>query len=402
MIEAIEQLLAETAGLNVEALGRAALNRVVTAHMVSHAIPDPTGYIALLRGSKDELNSLVEDLTVRETWFFRDRGPFEFLEQYALGRETLRVLSAPCATGEEAYSIAITLLRAGLSPSRFQVDACDISQRALEFASRGIYGASSFRDPWPDDRNRWFEPANGGFALRPEVAGLVQFHRDDLLHPVFVTAQPPYDVVFCRNLLIYLRPEAQRTLIERIGCLIPEDGIVVTGHAEVATVLRHGFEAVPYRRSFACRRRQPESAPPTVRKAVQRPLVTPPRRAPVVRTPECRPAPDRGDLLKRARRLADEGALEDAWGHCKELLAQGPDTEIYYLAGLICAARDRLVAAEEYFRRALYLDPAHYESLIQMSLLCERQGEPARSRLFRTRASKLATSRPEVIDGRRP
>ncbi len=114
-----------------------------------------------------------------------------------------------------------------------------------------------------------------------------------------------------------------------------------------------------------------------------------------------RPAADRAKLLDRARRLADEAAFDDAWSLCEELAADGPDVEIYYLKGLISAARDRLPSAEDCFRRALYLDPTHYESLVQMSLLCERLGEPARAGLFRDRAARLA-SRKDGIDARKP
>jgi chemotaxis protein methyltransferase WspC len=105
--------------------------------------------------------------------------------------------------------------------------------------------------------------------------------------------------------------------------------------------------------------------------------------------------------LERARQLADQGAFKDAWSLCEALLAQRSDPDAYCLEGVISAARDQLDLAEECFRKSLYLDPAHYVSLVQMSLLCRRQGETARARLFRDRAAKLAAGRPEVIDAQR-
>ena len=401
MKEGIEQLLAERAGLEIEVLGRHALDRAVAARMASCAISEPGAYVRLLQGSKQEMDHLVEELVVLETWFFRDRGPFDFLQEYARGRQGLRVLSAGCATGEEAYSIAIALLEAGLPAGSFQIDACDISQHALRVAARGIYGASSFREDWHDHRRRWFEPVAGGFALRPEVARLVQFHHEDLLHPVFLASQAAYHVVFCRNLLIYLRREAQESLIHLIGRLVLPDGIVITGHAEVSILLRHGYEPVGQPRCFACRMSAPAVIPERVQEAASG-AVAAPRPAFPAPPPAPRQKEERGELLERARQLADQGAFEDAWGLCEEALAQGSSAGAYYLQGVISAARDRLDLAQERFRRALYLDPVHYLSLIQMSLLSERQGELARAKLFRERAAKLAVPQPEAIDAPRP
>ena len=400
MIEAIQQLLAEQAGLDIEVLGPHALERALAARMASCSISEPGAYLRLLYGSKGELNNLVEELAVLETWFFRDAGPFDFLQEYAKGRHGVRALSAACATGEEAYSIAIALLEAGLYPGSCCVDACDISQRALQAASRAVYPAASFREEWHDHRNRWFEPVADGFALRPEVTRLVRFHRDDLLHPIFLAAQPPYDVVFCRNVLIYFRPEAQDSVIRLIGRLVAQDGIVITGHAEVNILLRHGYAAAGEPRCFACRKITPTTTPEPVQTAPRSAVVEAPAPTSAASCPAPEPLTERGQLLLRARQLADEGAFEDAWSSCEGVLAQRSDPDAYYLEGVISAARSQLDVAEECFRKALYLDPGHYLSLVQMSLLCQRQGETARSKLFRDRAAKLAKPA-EVIDAQR-
>ncbi len=401
MTEEIKQLLFHQAGVDLDSLGSVALSRATADRMLSHGISEPAAYVQLLRTSKDELHHLVEELAVCETWFFRDRGPFEFLELFARNRQGLRVLSAPCSTGEEAYSIAMTLLGAGLPADRFHVDACDLSRRALDVAARAVYRASSFREDWRNLRERWFHPVSDGFALRPEVTALGHFHRDDLLNPVFLSVQPLYDVVFCRNLLIYLQPEAQRALIQRLGTLVRQDGIVVTGHAEVALLLRYSYEAVSYRHCFACYKKMPLNHPtPAPQGARESAALAVPRRRIVAVRPGTPPGADRDTLLRQARRFADGASYENALSVCRDLLAREPDAEAYYLQGVISMARDRLASAEESFRKALYLNPAHYESLIQMSLLYDRRGEPAQARLFRVRAASLANGQKETLNAR--
>lgn len=401
MTDAIEQLLGERTGLNLEVLGPRALDRAVTARMAACAICEPTAYARLLQGSRRELANLVDELTILETWFFRDCGPFEFVQQYAKNHPGLRVLSAGCSTGEEPYSIAMALLEAGAPAGSFGVDACDNSQRALQLACRAVYGPSSFREDWDDYRQRWFQPMASGFALRPEIRHLVEFHQEDLLHPVFLSAHVPYHVVFCRNLMIYFRPEAQDSLLDLVARLLRQDGIMITGHAEVGILLRHGYQPAGYPNSFACRKDVPAAMPTPIRDVTRRAVPQSADPAPVPMPEELPPALERDQLLNTARQLADQGAFEGAWSLCKKLLTQGADADTYYLEGIINAARDRLDRAEESFRRALYIDPAHYESLVQMSLLCERQGEPARAALFRNRAVRVACHRPEALDVQR-
>jgi chemotaxis protein methyltransferase WspC len=401
MMDEIEQLLSERAGLNLEVLGSHALKRAVATRMSACAVSDTAAYARLLHASPRELDQLVDELAVLETWFFRDSGAFDFLQAHAKGCPGLRILSAGCATGEEPYSIAMALLDAGLLAGSFCVDACDLSQRAIEVASRAVYGLSSFRESWHNFRDRWFTPVADGFALRPEVARLVTFHREDLLHPVYLVTQHPYHLVFCRNLLIYLRPQAQDLLIGLLGRLLRSDGIVVTGHAETGILLRHGYQPVGQPECFACRKHTTAAVtelPPIMARRETVPIARPAVAAPPIKL---EPVPDRSELLKKARQLADQGSFDAAWSLCETLLDQGSDADVYYLEGIIRAAQNRLDGARECFRKALYLDPAHYESLIQMSLLCERQGDPVQAVRFRDRAARLATCRPEMIDAQR-
>ena len=127
---------------------------------------------------------------VPESWFFRDRRPFEWLREYVRTawlnnpeRPPLRVLSLPCAGGEEPYSIAMTLRDVGLPSARFQIDAVDVSDRRLAIASRGVYSSNAFRGPDLGFRGRHFREHPLGHELDPTVRATVRFLQASVLDP---------------------------------------------------------------------------------------------------------------------------------------------------------------------------------------------------------------------------
>ena len=147
----IAELLEQTIGLNISSIGDSSFQRVLSIRMRALGIGDAKAYYDKLTVSFGELRKLVEEVTVPETWFFRDQEPFIFLTEHILdsekshARSTYRILSLPCSTGEEPYSIAMTLLEAGLNPLNFFIDAVDVSERVLTKARKGVYGRNSFR-----------------------------------------------------------------------------------------------------------------------------------------------------------------------------------------------------------------------------------------------------------------
>ena len=381
----VRNLVAEATGIGLQLLDEARLARTLDAAMARRGYAAREAYVAALLGSADELQNLIEELAIPETWFFRDRGPFEHLKEWARNApgSFLRVLSAPCSTGEEPYSIAMSLLEAGLSPNRFSIDAVDISQRALQAGARAIYRKSSFREHVEGYRH-YFTEAEEGFVLSPQVARLVRFRRDNLINPSLVLGQGPYQVVFCRNLLIYLLDEARRMPLDSVGQLLAPDGLLVVGAAELPAFVQSGYSAVPRPYSFACRK-GPADVPPPPRVSWPVPREIAPPFVDSVSGPRGEPS------LDAAWQLANTGALKQAAEVCDRLLVREPARpEHYYLKGLLSEALGQLDAAEDLFRKALYLDPDHYHALLQMSTLCQRRGERSRSELFRTRARRVA------------
>ena len=150
---AVVALLRQTIGLNPHAIGVEAMARAVSQRMARCGVPDVQTYLAWLQTSAPEVQALIEEVVVPETWFFRDQMPFTYLGQYVMAewlptsqRAVLRVLSLACATGEKPYSIAMALLNTGLAAQHMRIEAVDISQRALVWAQHAVYGDQAFRE----------------------------------------------------------------------------------------------------------------------------------------------------------------------------------------------------------------------------------------------------------------
>jgi chemotaxis protein methyltransferase WspC len=379
----IERLVRQTIGFDVESIGRGAFE--MTVRSARSCAGDCNACVGELRESPDALETLIEQMVVPETWFFRDREPFvllvEAMRQRRRDGRALRILSVPCSTGEEPYSIAMALVDSGFEPGSFAIDAVDISRHALAAARRAQYGPSSFRG---ERRDRHFTAGCGGFQVDERVTQAVKLHHGNVCHPGFLAAEKPYDAIFCRNLLIYLVPEARRIVLGHLERLLSPEGILFTGHAEMGVFLEAGYTSVPHPGSFACQRGR--------RRVANKPERRPAR--PVKRAHVRTPAGE--DLLGRARALADRGELEQASELCNRILrCDRASAEAHYLKGLIEHACGRVDQAEEWLRKALYLEPGHYEALIQMSVLADSRGDTERSSLFMERARRAGAKREE-------
>ena len=167
-----EDRLRETIGLDAASVGPSLIQRTVRHRMRSLGLKRLEDYQQFLEHSRTEWHELVESVVVTETWFFRDPEPIaafvrlvreEWLPAHAAA--PLRLLSVPCSSGEDPFSVVMALLGAGVPAERFQIDAVDISARALARAARGVYGRNSFRGKDLAFRERYFRPSAEGFVL---------------------------------------------------------------------------------------------------------------------------------------------------------------------------------------------------------------------------------------------
>ena len=414
-LRGFERLLKQAIGLDVASIGSSAVERAVRARQQACGLAALEAYWNRVHEDEEELQQLIDAVVVPETWFFRDPGAFtaltgvtvlEWLRTHPHG--TFRVLSVPCATGEEPYSLAMALLDAGLPPQRFQIEAFDVSERALQAARRGVYGRRSFRGNDLAFRQRYFTDTAGGYAIAAEVRNAVRFHQHNLLRPSPADEPGRYDAIFCRNLLIYFDRPTQDEAIGVLASLLTADGMLFVGPSETGVMLAHGFRSAQLPMAFAFRRaarqpHQPPAAPPRPRQLPPWPRLAPsgsrsPQLPTVTAAPVSpRPAPTgRGvaaataGALDAAQRLADEGRFAEAAKRCEEFLRnQGPSSQAYYLLGLVRDAEGDPRGAETSYRKALYLDPGHAGALAHLALLMDTKGRAADAELLRKRVKRV-------------
>ncbi len=381
-------------------------------------LDDLVEYERRLSQSELELQELIEEVVVPESWFFRDERPFHWLREYVrkrwlrdLLRPPLRALSLPCAGGEEPYSIALTLLDLGLPARRFRIDAVDVSLGRLAIARRAVYSANAFRGPDLSYRARSFREHPQGYELDLNVRATVQFIQASVLDPRLLEGTAPYDVLFCRNLLIYLGASARACVLAAIDRLLAPDGVLFIGHADRFdwAGAEPKFTPVGDPGCFAYQRKARGSAGVVVSVDQARPQLAPPPpmssmiASSSVRDDSARVVDDKPlrvdqplSLLDRAAELANIGRFDEAIAACERHLQQkGPSASAYYLLGMIRQAAGDRPRAEDCFKKAVYLDPRHDEALLALALLAERRGDHVAAAGFRRRAERIATTTAE-------
>lgn len=254
-LRAFRHLVEERAGLSVAAEREGDLVAAVRAGICETNSADAKAYFSRLDGGVDRAN-LLRDLAARmlpqETYFLRDRSQLELLRREVLAplRQTLRpgqavrLWSAGCSSGEEAWSLAFLaqeeLGSVGIS---FEVIGTDLQPESLIRATTGIYREWSFRGVSAVDRERWFEPKAEGWAVRPEFRSRVQFFCHDIQNPIAESwAQPGFDLILCRNVFIYYQPSVVRATMERLAATLRSDGALVVGHNEAGGYLPAGMQ----------------------------------------------------------------------------------------------------------------------------------------------------------------
>ncbi len=408
-----------------------------------------------------EINALARELTVGETYFFRNIEQFRALAEVALPERmsaertsrTLRLLSAACASGEEPYSMAIVARETVADPSwDVVIRAVDLNPAALEKAQHARYSPWALRETPPETQRRWFQADGRELVLEEALRADVKFEAANLASDDAGLWQPAtYDVVFCRNVLMYFSAEQMRAVIARIAYALAPGGFLFLGHAETLRGvsdefhLRHTHGTFYYERKAQTRPSHPRptqalprldevSAPVAapsdawfhaISRATERVAALVPAEhadgAAATPIPRAWDVTQALDLLRRERfaealdhvrdgaqtavrdptvllleatLLTHSGQVTAAEAACRRLLASDElDAGAHYVLGLCREQAADLEGAGEHYRVAAYLDPEFAMPRLHLGLLARRSGD--RSTARRELAQALALLRRE-------
>ncbi len=227
----------------------------VRAHLAEKKLASGSELLGLIRRSSIEYEALLEELLTQETSFFRYPAVFEALDKRILPEveerkfwenpRTLRIWSAGCSTGEEPYSIAITVLDALKFAEAWEVEilATDVSRRALRQAERGTYLKRTVEGLSPAQLENCFTAAKQGFQLRPRVRRMISFAQMNLAESVYVGK---FDCIFCMNVLMYFSEDRRLAILRRFYDALEPGGYFLLGHAETLSNVAVKFEPVVF------------------------------------------------------------------------------------------------------------------------------------------------------------
>ncbi|MGH7719194.1 MAG: CheR family methyltransferase [Gemmatimonadaceae bacterium] len=359
-VEQVARLVRDRTGLVFPPNRRETAESGIRRSMQRLGLAEPARYAEALREGGAVLDDLVAELTVGETYFFREPGQLEFVRREVLpvlaargaGRQAIRAWSAGCASGEEPYSLAIILVEDGLA-GRARLLGTEISRPRLAAARRGQYGRWSLRG-MPDEKiERYFERVGKRFSLDPAIRRMVEFRYLNLaedLYPAASTGIWGMDLILCRNVLIYFDRDTVQRVARRLLDSLSEGGWLLLGASDPMLTDLVPCEVVTTGAGLAYRRpsrRMPAAgsveppAPAAPNELDARPLETPletPFEPPSVRLPESRaprstpvaPASDAAasgssDALERTATFYARREYESAVGAAQEAVARDPD-----------------------------------------------------------------------------
>lgn len=417
------ELIAQRLGLDVDESKLGNLAKLLASHCKDNC----SGYLGQLpHAPMDQLAKLAVELTVTETYFYRHIDQISAFVEVALraclqasnGSRPVRILSAGCASGDEAYSLAIAAReRAGVAPGMVAIDAIDINPLMLAKAARGHYTTWSLREFPAELKQRWFKPDGDGFTLSDSIRAMVHFWHRNLADsdPAFWHPDA-YDIVFCRNVLMYFTPAHMEAAVARIATALTPGGYLFLGHAETLRGVSNDFHLCHTHATFYYQRKTDnEPAPP------QPWVAAPPSRrvsalddtawvdaieqaarridvlagaAPAASSQTrydhtlaqlggmaAGPAGDTEALLLDAVTLSQSGALAEARSACQRLLALDElNAGAHYVLGLCCESAHDVGGALGHYQSACYLDPGFAMPRVHAGLLARRQGDAAAAR----------------------
>jgi chemotaxis protein methyltransferase CheR len=249
----IRMLIEERTGICFDESRERFFSTRVREHLRAKELERGTDLLRTIRKSNVEYEALLERLLTQETSFFRYPSVYEAFEKRVLPElhvkkfwknpRTLRIWSAGCSTGEEPYSIAITIADSLTFADSWNVEilATDVGRLALKHAERGVYSGRSIASVAEKQLAAHFSPVSGGQAVKPRLKKMISFAQMNLASAVYVGRM---DMIFCMNVLIYFSEERRRSLVQRFYDTLEPGGYLFLGHSESISKMPVKFQAI--------------------------------------------------------------------------------------------------------------------------------------------------------------
>jgi chemotaxis protein methyltransferase CheR len=394
----IDELIRERTGIVAGHHQNDVERRVIGRAMQRAGVSDEAVFLALLQRDSKTFDELIADLTVPETYFFRDPPHYELLRREVLPaivhqrgpQDAIEVWSAGCASGEEPYSLAM-LLEQELLGDRAHVLGSDVSVRVLARARRGVYSAWSLRATNEEQVKRYFEQTGREYRLTTRIRKQVRFVQHSLSTDVYPrpNSRPSgFDLILCRNVLIYFDPAATEQVGQKLARALKDDGWLMLGPSDPVLEIEEWCDrvATPCGLLYRRRRQAPASLP---QPRHWKPRVQPPHSAPRVlacseppaprtEVPSRAPAPaaPAADPMLAVRQLNEEYGAAVAAAGCSDLLAQHPlHAALHLVHATLLHDLGKLDEAEDALRKALYLDRTLLVAQMLAATLAEQRAD---------------------------
>ena len=402
-ISRLAEIVSRTIGFDPERIG---LNSIIRAAHEAQAYSKASTIEALEDQLIDDPKCrqlFTESIVVPESWLFREPKVFQHINTLLCQRlqkqSRVMMLSAPCANGEEACSIALSLLESGHSQNQFHIIATDISRHAVKQARSGLFSENAFRTIDETLKNKWFSLTPKGWQVDPAIQETIEFLDRNLLDPSIANeliqkARGRFDLICCRNLLVYFTKPARKNLIQILARLLKPDGELVIGAAETVILPTCDWEPTG---PLTFRLRKQAIEPPLVQQeSIQdnthkSPIQTKVESSqlghanPIIPSDNATTSPE---IIREVEALANAGDIENAIRICQESLQiKGTQTDLLYILAILHQTAGDFETSEKLLEKAVYLEPRHEGALLSLALIAKRRGDTTAERRYRRSAS---------------
>jgi chemotaxis protein methyltransferase WspC len=388
-------VLEEEIGLDPESVGYKYIEKSINNTILKLGQIDEKEFYKEIIINKKSLEIFIEEIVVSETWFLRNRKSFNnlkiYLNQYDVVNEKLKILSAPCSTGEEIYSIIFMLFESGISSANCNLAAWDINHLNLNKAKKAMYKKLSLKELNDTDIEKYFRKEENFYKIKDDYLQYkIDFKQINLTKKI-IEINEKFDIIFCRNLLIYLNENARKILLFNLEQLIKDNGILFVGDSELNYFLNNGFDKIDNNTSTACIPSFKEKRKKTIlinkqfKKEIKKDnLVI------NLSVDNENKTKEKNNLDLELQNLISLNHFDKAELICKENINRNKlDWKNYFWLGVIFFIKEDYNKSKDYFLKVLFLNPLEYDTLIYLSIIENREGNLEKSDLYKKRAKKI-------------